>query len=429
MKANHACIHALSAALLIGTALVASAVPVTVQVNMSVQVATGAFDPAVHTVEIHGSFDNWGAGTVLTQDASDPNLYATTLDVSGSPGTQINYKFVMNRSGSLAWENDGVGPGGAQNRAFTLTDAAQVLPPVYFNNQATPPGVTAVTFQVDLRVQHAIGNFDPAVNTVEVHGSFDNWAGAVSMTADAADANIYQATVNVTGSAGAAFEHKFVINLGGSLVWEGNVGPGGPNGNRTFTLASGTQQLPVVFFNNLTNDLGAGIPVTFRVSLAVAVAKGSFDPATGLVDVRGPFNNWGNPSGLMLTNSPEQPTIFVGTVSIGTASPGNAVPFKFTMNNSWEAGDNRTFTLNSSAQVLPIEYFDHVSDLGPLTITGTLFNVSLSWTPGPGIRLQTTTSLTNSVWEDVPGTLGQATANLVNDPSFTDPGFFRLSGP
>ncbi|HXI50246.1 MAG TPA: hypothetical protein VNH84_02035, partial [Candidatus Saccharimonadales bacterium] len=76
-----------------------------------------------------------------------------------------------------------------------------------------------------------------------------------------------------------------------------------------------------------------------------------------------------------------------------------------------------------------IEYFDHLSDLGPLTITGTLFNVSLSWTPGPGIRLQTTTSLTNSVWEDVPGTLGQATANLVNDPSFTDPGFFRLSGP
>src|SRR5436190_19301113 len=113
MKANHhACIHAFSAALLIGTALLASAVPVTVQVNMSVQVATGAFDPAVHTVEIHGSFDNWGAGAVLAATASDPNLYAATLDISGSPVTQIHYKLVMNRSGAQAWEHDGVGPGG-----------------------------------------------------------------------------------------------------------------------------------------------------------------------------------------------------------------------------------------------------------------------------------------------------------------------------
>jgi len=303
------------------------------------------------------------------------------------------------------------------------------LPVVYFNNQTTPPGVTAVTFKVNLEIQQATGNFDPALHSVECHGSFDSWGAGLTLYPSQHNTHVYLGTANVTSSPGAEIEYKFVINQAGSLFWEGNVGPGGPNGNRTLTLVAGSQELPVVYFNNLTNNPGAGISVTFLVSMAVPTARGTFDPSTGTVDVRGPFNNWGSPSGFLLTNSPANPTLFAGTIGVATASPGNSVPYKFTMNGTWEMGDNRSFILASSAQTLPVDYFDRVSDFGPITIETTPFIVTLSWTPGVLIRLQSTTSVTNGVWDDVPNTLGQASAVLVNDTFVDGAMFFRLTGP
>ena len=99
------------------------------------------------------------------------------------------------------------------------------------------------------------------------------------------------------------------------------------------------------------------------------------------------------------------------------------------MNGTWEMGDNRSFILASSAQTLPVDYFDRVSDFGPITIETTPFIVTLSWTPGVLIRLQSTTSVTNGVWDDVPNTLGQASAVLVNDTFVDGAMFFRLTGP
>jgi len=286
-----------------------------------------------------------------------------------------------------------------------------------------------VTFQVNLAVQTTLGAFTPGTDAVEVHGSFNNWGPGTALAPGDSDPSIYEGAIDVSAASGSQVQYKFVINQTGSLFWEGNVGPGGPNGNRTLTLVAGSQELPVVYFNNLTNNPGAGISVTFLVSLAVLTARGTFDPSTGTVDVRGPFNNWGSPSGFILTNSPANPTLFAGTIGVATASPGNSVPYKFTMNGTWEMGDNRSFILASSAQTLPVDYFDRVSDFGPITIETTPFIVTLSWTPGVLIRLQSTTSVTNGVWDDVPNTLGQASAVLVNDTFVAGAMFFRLTGP
>ena len=429
MKLGITAMSALCFGLGLTTPVTVEAVPVTFQVNLAVQTTLGAFTPGTDAVEVHGSFNNWGPGTALAPGDSDPSIYEGALDVSAASGSQVQYKFVINRGGALVWENDGVGPGGQQNRVFTNTTTAQTLPVVYFNNQTTPPGVTAVTFQVNLEVQQAAGNFDPALHTVECHGSFDSWGAGVPLSPRQDNTNVYLGTANVTGSPGAVIEYKFVINRAGSLFWEGNVGPGGPNGNRTLTLVAGSQELPVVYFSNLTNNPGAGISVTFLVSMAVLTARGTFDPSTGTVDVRGPFNNWGSPSGFILTNSPANPTLFAGTIRVATASPGNSIPYKFTMNGTWEMGDNRSFILASSAQTLPVDYFDRVSDFGPITIETTPFIVTLSWTPGVLIRLQSTTSVTNRVWDDVPDTLGQASAVVFNDTFVAGAMFFRLTGP
>src|SRR6185369_363576 len=48
------------------------------------------------------------------------------------------------RNGGAAWENNGVGPGGAQNRQFTFTNSATGLDQVYFNNISNL-GTVAVT--------------------------------------------------------------------------------------------------------------------------------------------------------------------------------------------------------------------------------------------------------------------------------------------
>ena len=421
------------AGLALVSALTASAAPVTFQVNMEIQITLGNFNASAgHTVEVHGAFDGWGPGFALSPNSSNPNLYEGTRDIAGSAGSQVQFKFVINQSGTQVWENNGVGPGGAQNRALNLPATAQTLPIVYFNNQVTPPGVVAVTFRVNLSVQEALGNFNPGGgHTVEVHGSFDNWGAGITLAADPGNAGIYQGTVNITGSAGALFEHKFVINQG-ALVWEGNVGPGGPNGNRTFTLATSPQILPVVYFNNLTNNPGGGIPVTFRLNVGVQVARGLFDPASGTVVVAGPFNSWSTTAS-PLTNSLENPTLFIGTVNINTTSPGGSVAHKFVLNGgTWENGDNRAFTLASPSQTLPVEPFDRVADLGPvsvLVVAPDPFQVTVSWTAGPRIRLQKSTNL-NRPWEEVDGSLGQSSVMFEltfeeNRPST----YFRLVGP
>jgi hypothetical protein len=341
----------------------------------------------------------------------------------------------MNRGGTAIWESDGVGPGGAQNRAFSLTNSAQTLPVVYFNNQSTPPGVTAVTFQVNLAVQQSITNFDPAMHSVEARGSFNGWSSGITLSPSTTNSLIYQGTTNVAGSPGAQFEYKFVINKAGTLLWEGNVGTGGPSGNRLLTLVAGNQLLPVAYFNNLTNNPGTGIPVTFRVSAAVPFARGTFNPNSIAMVVAGPFNNWSTTAS-RLTNSASNPNLFVGTVNMATVSPGASVPFKFVANGStWETGDDRSFTLGDSAQTLPIEYFDRTNNLGPLTVSlNAPFEdaaiVTLSWTGGLHVRLQTANELSASSWRDVAGTEGQNTYTV--DLTFEidpRPAFFRLVGP
>ena len=193
---------------------------------MEIQTALGTFNgDAGHSVEVHGSFDGWGSGVVLRANGSNPNIYQGTVEVGGAAGSEVQYKFVINQVGVQVWESNGVGTGGAQNRAFNLPTTAETLTVVHFNNQSTPPGVVAVTFRVNLTIQEALGNFDSSIgHTVEAHGAFDNWGPGITLAADSANAGIYQGTFNITGSAGAAIEHKFVItrpaHLSGRGTWD-----------------------------------------------------------------------------------------------------------------------------------------------------------------------------------------------------------------
>lgn len=415
---------AIMLALTLGFSSAARAVEVTFQVNMAVQTAALNFYPGFDTVELRGAFDGWGSGITLTASQADADVYEGTVDL-GAPGGVVQYKFVIHQEDEvIVWETDGVGEGGAANRSVEVPDAPATLPSVYFNNETTLPGNVSVTFQVNLAIQQQIGNFDPALHTVELRGSFDGWGGGMTLAVDPADSDIYRGTRDIFGSTGATIEYKFVINQAGTLVWEGDVGTGGM-ANRAFALESGSQTLPVVFFDNLSSDPGAGIAVTFVVNLGVQAALGLFDPDYDTVTVAGQFNNW-NTTDSPLINTTEEPYLYTGTYRIKTA-PGSPVPHKFLINGSvWEEGDNRTFALPESDQTLPMVYFNRQSDLGSVQVSAlSTSDITLEWTAAPGTRLQTSDNLMSD-WQDVPDTTGVGTVTL---PLEGGKAFFRLVGP
>ena len=254
-----------------------------------------------------------------------------------------------------------------------------------------------VTFQVNMRVQTWLGRFNPSTDFVEGRGSFNVDAGGVwlngfTLRQSPTDTNIYVGIYDITTiPPGTSVDHKYVINSATSgLVWEGNVGVG--RADRAFMLASSDQSLPVVYFDNLTNNPGSGIEVTFKVNMGVQVARGAFDPTTGIVEVRGPFyHNWGG--GLVMTKHPTDQNIYVAAFRITTLSPGSSVPYKYAINNgaAWDTGPDRTFVLPAFNQTLPVDYFNRVDSLGPLSVSlstdiGGLILVTVSWTAGPGVR-------------------------------------------
>lgn len=289
-----------------------------------------------------------------------------------------------------------------------------------------------VTFQVNMSAQVALGNFDPASGTVSAAGGFNGWATSASPLAPSpGDPNIWTGTFDVTGDPGSTAEYKFVLN---DSTWEGNVGPGGPNGNRTFTIADTDQTLPVVFFNNVTSGSTVTSDVTFQVDMSVQIALGGFDPAVSTVSVAGEFNGW-SASDLMLTQSVSDPDLWVGTRTL-TGAANSTVLYKFVMNGgNWEGNvgpggaQNRALTLTSVAQTLPPVFFNNVNNVGQVSL-GAISGgqLTLSWGAGPLIRLQTATDLVGSAWQDIPNTLGQGTATV---PVPVGPGraFFQLVGP
>jgi hypothetical protein len=128
--------------------------PVTFQVDMSVQIAQGAFDPDNGTLLIAGgAINNWDttvAPIALSRSLVDSNLWTITLSVTNPIGGSVAYKYIMDG----AWES-------IANRTFIMTNEAQTLPIVFFNNVTNIAVPIPLTFQVNMGVQMALGNFNP----------------------------------------------------------------------------------------------------------------------------------------------------------------------------------------------------------------------------------------------------------------------------
>ena len=413
---------------LLAAASVAMAADVTFQVNMSAQTTLGNFDPSTDIVFVAGDVLNaWSSSaSQLNPSAGDANIWEGTFTVDGDVGTDVQYKFIESTfANGVVWEGD-VGPGGAQNRTFTLADTNQALPSVYFNNITNVTSVVGhVTFQIDLSVQIQLGNFDPSSGSVSVAGDvINNWSTSASqLNQDPDSPNVWKGTFDIKGAPGSTVAYKYVLNGG---TWEINgLGPNG-GANRTFSLAPGNTVLPVAYFNGLSS-LPTDVPVTFSVDLGVQMALGNFD-GTGTVSVAGDLiNNWSATASVLKRESGNS-TVWSGTFDI-QGLVGTSLLYKFVLNDgsTWESTPNRAYALvSTNAQAAPKSFFNNVATLGKLSLVKngpTQYKILLP--SKRNIRLQSA-PLPSGPWTDVPGTAGQGYYLLTPG---SGNGFFRLTGP
>jgi hypothetical protein len=377
---------------------------VTFSVNMSVQQTLGNFNPATQTVEVRGPFNAW-AGTALT--AQGEGVYSGTVRVSGAAAA-VPYKFFAggyeaggDRTFTLAFNSD---------RAPT---PAQVLDTVFYSNVNTVPDFRLVTFAVNMSQQISLGRFNPATDFLEIRGGMNSWGGGTTWRlADGDSDGIYTGTFNIEGTAATTVEYKF-YNTAVGIGYETT-----PNRSLVLGPVQTPQTASTVYFNN---DSGQTRQVTFAVDMSVQAQIGNFNPATGVVQLRG-LGGFGDTQAQALTREGTTLT-YSGTFAVpGDSATDFAYKFwatgaTFEVINPNDIYLNRTLTLGASGtpQTAPTVFFSNVSlpppsglsytpssasgtvgtAIGSLTptVTGTVTSYSVSPALPAGLFISTSTGV------------------------------------
>lgn len=223
-----------------------------------------------------------------------------------------------------------------------------------------------VTFQVNLAIQAKETFFDPATDSVTMHGDFmadaglgSNWfPGHVTLT-DPNHDSVYTATVYIdSAKVGTVYNYKFTIN---DNQWEGDP-------NRQFTLTGPSMTLPVVWFNRdsvlrvvATNTLNFTVDVTS----IYGTGKGFFDPNTDSLQLMG--LDWVGAKVISgqrtFTEDPFQPGIYhtqmviKGFMGDSTSYKVKAYPDSLFTNTGWEFTPNRWYVIQNDGVTSNIPSF------------------------------------------------------------------------
>lgn len=214
--------------------------------NMSEQIKKNAFVVDTDFVDVAGSFNGWnGANHHLVKSEDNDSIYSIQIDSISLDGL-IEFKFRINgvweQGKSELW-------GSAPNRKLqprAVKDGGIIEITKYFDNYRT--GYVPVNLSVDMSSAKLNGKFNPAINFVDVAGSFNGWGGNDQLIGDDTK-TIYSASV--LAPSGAEMQYKFRID--GSWADDKSEFPGG-GPNRVYvvkdTAGGVSNDVPVVFFNN-----------------------------------------------------------------------------------------------------------------------------------------------------------------------------------
>jgi len=200
------------------TSVMYAQVPVTFNVDMSIQILKGNFVPGTDSVTVTGDFvkdaggvDNWGGGYFLMdKDASNDSLYSVTVNMpTDSVGKSYMYKFRLNNDG---WEGDPA-------RTFVLDSNPMNLPVDYYNRDSVfvEQVTNTINFTADLTDIAGTGDgfFDVTTDSILVMGlDWDGLGTVVSgtrkMTQDPLEpGTVFKTTMVIKGSLADSTKWKF----------------------------------------------------------------------------------------------------------------------------------------------------------------------------------------------------------------------------
>ena len=348
------------------------------QVDMTKQIAIGAFQPSSNIVFAAGTFQSsqW-SGFQLVPTVANTNVYVGTNYTQDAPGTveQYQYKFyTTNDPWELSYGND---------RSFTVSAAGVTNSLVYFNDAYPTPSATTndVTFTVNMAPQVSLGFFNPLTETVLIGGTFQSpqWTWVVLTNLPTGTNNYVYTMTFADGNYPGSYEN-FKYAIGRTAATNSEAGT-----NRVFYTPNGATSLPLAYYNNLTSIYSNHI--TFEVDMTVPILQGLFKPGSGdVVCAAGEFqtNGWSSRE-FILTNNPPlggNTNVFYGTY-VDPNAPG-LFQYKFQICSStatnYESILNRSNVVTSSSALTnPLVYWnDYNTNNVALVPTTISFRVNMN---------------------------------------------------
>ncbi len=302
-----------------------------------------------------GSWVNSGGGSQLwTYNGASWDGPASLAGFSFAAGTQSTITYTVSKDSlgvatgdTIQFDAYSSGGGGGDSSVDALsnpnvaitswgqiyTSQSPVISTYTLSNSALNT-TQNITFRVDMSFQTEEGNFDPLVDLVEVVPVGNTAFVRTDMEEVVGEPGVYEAIVSTSAPLGSTVAYRFSI-AGEAVDIPETV-------TRNFSMPDEATVLPVVYFNNLQGFRD----VTFSVDMSVQITAGTFDPIEGIVQVRGPFNDWAGTALAAVGDG-----VYVGTVpSIGGVE-NEAIPYKFwrsglpNPDDGYESIDNRTFNL------------------------------------------------------------------------------------
>ncbi len=291
-------------------------------VNLNKQILDGNFDPAIGNV--YAMVD--GMSELLLENTYDTafvpqNIYVGEISTGLTEGQVLDFKFKMDQTEETI------------NRSITLVPGSNVVD-VWFNDEPLIPP-TVLTLNCDMNYQIAAGNFDAALDSLDVAGSFNGW-GAMDYLSDDDGDGIY--SIDITPIDPGAIEFKFRINGD----WNTSEFAGGGANRELFVPAT-----DYTFNGIYDNFMPNAVPVTFICHMPYQTMLGVFNPETDYLDVAGSFNGWGGGNQL---GDVDADTVYKVILPVDTSS-STAIEFKFRINGDWGTsefpggGPNRMYTV------------------------------------------------------------------------------------
>jgi hypothetical protein len=189
------------------------------------------------------------------------------------------------------------------------------------------PDTGQVLFQVDMSQWAAKGKFDPATDSLDMPGTFNNWEGSATLQ-KVGTTLVYQITLSLDSLTIQQF--RFRIDRDSSRTEFPN------RMNRMFRVPSRPMTVKYMY-----NDFDTTtVPMTFICDMYYQIKAGHFNPNpyVDYLDVAGSMNNWGAYDVMF---DIDHDSIYQVTLNLPRSliSPYTPIDFKFRINGNWNTSE------------------------------------------------------------------------------------------